>query len=469
MGTTHSHRFYVDDDKMRQINSINIANYIEPLKNMVDDVNDNDKIWKVLVEKDIFPYTDIYECKLFAIKICQNNVRYVKNNYKYVKDKGMLKYFIVLSAIFCTDIEITQFLFSFSLNNVVDRYDGKKECLYYAFVYNPSLKMLRYLIEICGANVNTRIRDLSWPYFHPKYYDNRDNKRFKGIASINGICSLSDLIFGNNSIGNYIEKAIYIIENTNIIIELQSNYITKYIQIISGVKKSDKLNNLINIGLKTYSLNKMKSIVQLLNPLLIETKIRDLFDIKISGLFDHTYDIFCHEIDEIKSTALLKDILNEGYLYLRSCSTEYDVGDIGDINNVDMDKSEILFNCCGTDYRGDKEKVYSVMTPMKEILASSDFSSTIVLSQTLPDYILKKYIESCYTNKFNINCIKPKDIIQFIEFIDQYPTNLLTMSNFEVDIVKFFEKHKVNPFQTNIRDVCDKYQLKLVYLFLKIK
>lgn len=450
MGIRHSS----NDNKEiteKSINLVNITDYVKPLESMItniDDINDDDKIWNMLLSKGLFSKTHEYANKLYAIKICQNDVHYVKENYKYIENKGMLTNFVVLAATFCIDIEIIKFLIYKRASTAT--HATINECLYYALAFNPSLKMIRYLIEIMKANVDILLQHMN--VFRDTKLHFGTNRNYETDSY-----SCFDLVFSGQYNSNFIEKAKYLIEDTNIFIRLRPEYIGKFKQIIVFIKKNVKLNMLLREGLKIYSFNEMKSVIQMLNPLMVEKEFRDLLGIYP---FQNNYNIFCNDINMIECKKLLEEIKNEGYLLYKQM-TEYKQSD------VNVTGSEILFKCNGIDYKGDREIVYNVMYPLKNISKNADFSDTIVLGKSLPDYIVKKYIESCYTNKFNIDNIESTDMIQFIEFIDQYPTNLLTLSNFEIDIVKYFEKYKI-PCTQYMKDLCDRYQLKLMYLFIKI-
>ncbi len=94
----------------------------------------------------------------------------------------MIENFIILSALFCIDILITQFLISSYYKILKVNSKIKNTCFCYALALNPSLKMLSYLIEIIGADVNLKPSDIAFAY--------RANK-FKHLVfekSLNEIC-----------------------------------------------------------------------------------------------------------------------------------------------------------------------------------------------------------------------------------------------------------------------------------------
>ncbi len=100
----------------------------------------------------------------------------------------------------------------------------------------------------------------------------------------------------------------------------------------------------------------------------------------------------------------------------------------------------------------------------------ADLSQGIILNGNLPKYAINLYIQSCCTNNFNINKIKKSDIINFIKFIDQYPTNILSIGLLELDIIKYIDKFgiKYND-NTFLLDICKRYGLKSMYIHYKFK
>jgi hypothetical protein len=55
--------------------------------------------------------------------------------------------------------------------------------------------------------------------------------------------------------------------------------------------------------------------------------------------------------------------------------------------------------------------------------------------------------------------------MQFIKFIDHYPTDSLSMNYLEPHIIDYFDNHKI-PYDLYIKDLCIRYGFKSMYLHL---
>ena len=69
--------------------------------------------------------------------------------------------------------------------------------------------------------------------------------------------------------------------------------------------------------------------------------------------------------------------------------------------------------------------------------------------------------------------IQGNDFIKFLKFIDQYPTDTLTIDKLESRIVEYFESQMSQCDNIFLMDdlelLCEKYGLKCMYLFLHNK
>ena len=89
----------------------------------------------------------------------------------------------------------------------------------------------------------------------------------------------------------------------------------------------------------------------------------------------------------------------------------------------------------------------------------------IVLTSSVPKYVINLYIDSCYENKFDINNVLPKDFVNFLNFIDKYPTNVLSIDLLENQLIDYIRKF--NNLHDHVIDAfIVKYQLKYLYLSL---
>jgi len=114
-------------------------------------------------------------------------------------------------------------------------------------------------------------------------------------------------------------------------------------------------------------------------------------------------------------------------------------------------------------YYGHRSTVYKSILCLNEILDCADFADLIVLEGELPYYLINMYIKSCYSNIFDIKKVNPDDIKKFIRFIDQYPTTIISINNFELEFIDFFEKNNIK-YDDFLINMCKKYELRCMYL-----
>ena len=126
-------------------------------------------------------------------------------------------------------------------------------------------------------------------------------------------------------------------------------------------------------------------------------------------------------------------------------------------------------------YHGNRDIVYNSILFLKESSEYLDFKDVFTLSGSLDYYLINMYIESCYSGTINLIMVGPSDIMQFLRFIDQYPTESLSINKLELDIVDYFDnllkdktedKINNNTFDSELEVMCEKYKLKCLYLFI---
>ncbi len=136
-------------------------------------------------------------------------------------------------------------------------------------------------------------------------------------------------------------------------------------------------------------------------------------------------------------------------------------------------KSSPLFWHNSTLYHGNRDKVYNSILFLKESADILDFEDIITLSGSLDYYLINMYIDSCYSGTINLMMIEPRHMMQFLNFIDQYQTETLSINKLEIDIVDFFDKvqDESYDFSSNgeLGIMCEKYKMKCLYLFMHNK
>jgi hypothetical protein len=101
----------------------------------------------------------------------------------------------------------------------------------------------------------------------------------------------------------------------------------------------------------------------------------------------------------------------------------------------------------------------------------SNQDQVIVLAGNLPKYLINIYIASCYTGSLDLCTIDPMDMIDFLKFIDQYPTSDLQIDLMEGQLVEYIDKHfdLIQGARGYLMDICSKYRLKYLYLSMHNK
>ena len=132
-------------------------------------------------------------------------------------------------------------------------------------------------------------------------------------------------------------------------------------------------------------------------------------------------------------------------------------------------KSDILFKNNEIIYYGDRIIFYNSLLFLRDVCKNCNFDEPIILTGSLPKYLMNHYINASYTGEFFLADVKPPDLKVFINFIDQYPTTTISINNLEQQIIQFFDHNKLD--YTNFDDLKDifiKYRLKYLYLYLHL-
>lgn len=417
-----------------------------------------------------------HDQKKFIVKIKQNDILYIKNNYHIIDSKNMMICFM-LATVFSTEIEIIDFLIesfnidvyktiptilghencfsficSFSANiriikHLIDKYnvmnDGiLKECLYRACGYAKSccnyesnLDVIKYLVEEKNTNVNIK---------GGKYCD--EDNYFLGHAWGNIEATIYLMRHIKNISDSELENTFRCYGPTNIkqiMTELKNDYkiinhllrINNYLRfvIISGVPRGCQNINDIKI-----------------NPLMIDSSNRDKYNI---------FDPFLEPWDEY--VKLVDGLI--GVVPIISVDIPENKSQCPDFSKC-PDK---LFQCNDIIYYGDRAIMYDSLVFLQDIHQNCNFDDLIILNGRLPKYIVNHYINASYTGKFVLNNINPLDLSVFIKFIDQYPTAIISIEKLERQIIKFFDDNKLNcTYFDDLKDIFIRYRLKYLYLHM---
>jgi hypothetical protein len=92
------------------------------------------------------------------------------------------------------------------------------------------------------------------------------------------------------------------------------------------------------------------------------------------------------------------------------------------------------------------------------------------LSGRLPEYVIDLWISSMHTKYFDLLEVEPCDLIDFLNHIDQYPTDCLAVNPIEDQLINYL-KVCVYPQvcdDQRLIDMAVKYKLRLLYLYLHL-
>ncbi len=450
--------------------------------------------WNNLITEKFINSSYNFENTIYAIKICDNDLNYLKENYNSYTNKSVINDYYFISCAFSKTIDLIQFIKDkFKLNiNTID--NKKNNCLHYACAYNHNLEIIKYFIhdlkidinylnnfnssclhKACLYNTNLQIikfliEDIKMNIncvnlsgdnlLTAACWKNKNPEIIKYLIynvrlNIEHIDVMNDNCFGAACNTENIIIVKYLIEDTIVTFNFKNISISFFKKIILIVNKNyQRLCDFIKYGLKTYDHNNIIETVKQLNPFILDECICKIF--QIDSPYDVTFDIFVKNIDQLKVKVDLS-------VHVISTNTIK----LNDKKNTicrDYSKNELLFEINGICYYGHRNIVYKSIQCFNELISEGfDLNENIVLKNSTPRYIVNLYIDACYNESFDINDIKPIDLISFLKFIDQYPSNSISIDILEQPLIQYIEKHNI--VDEFLKNICLKYQFKKMYVY----
>ena len=298
----------------------------------------------------------------------------------------------------------------------------KDTCLTMGCLYNPNLRIIEYLIQDVKMNI-----------YHLNYWS--DN-------CLDQACE-------NN---NNVEIIKYLIQETKVPLSIKKMSFPLFKTIIPDLKNYHRLNLLLKLGFEKYERLPLICTIIQFNPIILDKNILKLAN--LNDPFDDSFDHFINNVNKITNQIPIDIMIKDKS---KKRKHEYD----------HKPKSEILFELNGFCYHGNRRIVYESMYIFKDLISDDcfDFKNTIVLDVQIPGYIVNLYLESCYYGIFDMNDIGTDDLISFIKFIDQYPSNVLSIHLLENEIIEYLDQHQITP-NDYLMSICTKYQLKNLYIYI---
>lgn len=455
--------------------------------------------WRVLWKPcDYVDWKD--DEKKFAVNVYNNNRIYVEENWQNIREDLIQEMFMIAVTTNNTD---DQSVFTF-LNKIwtIDKNYSERygdNCLTRACTLNHCIEMIRFLIKDIGfdknymdghgnnclrracMNANTNVIKLLINEF--KMDPGVKNKG--GVNCLMGAClngysleiikllvshtkNLNDV---DNDGANCLDLAIEYISGIQenditgidvirfLIIDVKLKFSAnnlnlyttdEFYKIVSHIPDYETINQMILCRFKRYGREELRHIVEKINPFKLWNSIKSIFDI---NPFDNTYDECTRFIDELDHRVESCD------KFVKTCNTK---NNINRIEECDFTKPFIkLFIHGGNPFFGYKDIVISSMHLFHDIEEFVD--GDIILEGNLPKDVINKYISSSYTGLFCIDCIPEEYFLDFLKFIDQYPTKYCSIDILEQQMIKYIDENKIK-YNEYLKGICDKYQLKSMYL-----
>ena len=344
--------------------------------------------------------------------------------------------------------------------NIYKEHIFNKNSLFVACQYNENLEIIKYLVEHEKINID-ETNTHGYNYLMVACCENKNLSIIKYLVenvkiNINHCDNNGDNCFVAACENKNHEIILYLIDNTKVNITLRRHlHVNFFIEIISMTKNYHNLNLLIEQGITKYEKKYIKSAIQSICPWFLNEINCKSFD--ISYPYDLGFNTFIKQVDMITFHLPLFEI--------DSCISKPDIQNIVHIDH--SEQPEILFINNGVNYYGYRNIVLNSILFLKELLDDKcfDFNEIIVLDVKVSKYIINLYIESCYTNQFYINNIKPENLTEFINFIDQYPTTVICLNNLENELINYMIHHKIIP-DAYIKNISIKYQFKKMFVHI---
>jgi hypothetical protein len=450
-------------------------------------VHDEHDLFNLDPRSDIFPQIVTEFEKDFLIKIFRSDIQYLTLNCSKLRfdpnDKCVDRYVTAACAV-ANDPNVVQLLLDFFKININDVFvaDVNWNCLQLACNYNPNPCIVKYLIDEfkmdpyqeklsgCFADNCLVIACERNNYNIVKYfveeYGMDVNYNYRGFNYLD----MSILNCANNDIIAYlIEKCD--IEQLSFRYAIATSSVSLVTELANLVTDNNKLNHLLMDLIDNYSyylnnntINTIK-FLKTFNPLKLNEKLRKDIDFKPS---DIEFNVWIKLVDEIKSTIIMpfpksekSDMeINDPNISSLSETKEY-------ITDQDT-RYEQIFEHNGIIYYGNRKVVYQSMLLFQDIVDNMTFDQLIVLSGSQPQYIIDLYIKALHCKKFLIDDIQTDHIKTFINFINQYPTAVLSIDLIEDHLINYFEKNNIE-YDQYMKDICMKYKLKYMYVHIHNK
>jgi hypothetical protein len=214
-----------------------------------------------------------------------------------------------------------------------------------------------------------------------------------------------------------------------------------------------KLNNFIEQGINKYDITLLEThINECVNLLMLDKNT----ELKLNDPFDDPFNKFTINVDNLLCQ------IPDNSINMRYVKGKY--------KTVNFTKNQILFIHNDTSYYGDRDTVYESIIMLKQLndifvnnIVNIDVSDAITIMSPASQHVMNLYINSCYGNGLDMNDISPEEFVDFLNLIDKYPTDILSIDLLENQLIYYTNKYDIL-MNNDINALIIKYQLKHMYL-----
>jgi len=382
------------------------------------------------------------------------------------------------------DFETIKYLIDVANIDLGDVDNQNQNCLMHACRYARNLRIVKYLI-------NEKKMD-------PLITDNAGNNCLSIACLMNSDQDIIQFLVRDlkidphhRNINNQSCVDLGIVNSSNQLIvaclisyskDFNLNYYYKYFTLdrlpglIGQIHCYEKVNMLIKYGIDRYGFNRVSQIIQgiKINPYMLDQQNRRFFGLSVP-------ESFRDKMTLINSTGCripidlthLSDQKNQDHKNQDQDQEQNHKKKRQKTNPYTSDhtqQTQLLFRHNGIDYWGHRVVVYNSIRILRKINNSHshsihDSDDVIVLEGKLPKEIINHYIDLAIhgIRIIDLNIIKPADFINFLRFIDQYPTIYLSISLIENLIIRYMDQNNIR-YNDYLKDMSIRYKLKNMYL-----
>ncbi len=439
-------------------------------------------MWEQLLDQRLIESKNTYteNQKKFFIKICENNLQFVNENYTQITDPLTKNNSFLISCAYANNTKMIEFIkkkFDIDKNY---KNEQNENCITFACSYNPNVHIIQYLIDTYQMDINYIYNNKTYlrktcmnlacqyntnlliikylieehkltVYANDLFYSCSYNQNLEIIKYLIVEMNINidyESLRGGCTNNPNVNIAKYLIENSDLSIDSSIHFIPleKYLSIVPMIDNYKRLNDFVSYGIIKYGVDKLNKIIDnQINPLMLYDYNLDKLNIKKPLLFSTHVE----NVDRLSSKIRIR--LPRKYKKINK--KEFN----------DFTNPEALFIHKDLIYYGTKDIVYESMQIFNGLQININ-EELPVLEGNLGKKSIIVYLQTCYDNEFDIDDIQLMEIKDFIIFIDQYPTKILQINLIEKDLIRYMYKNNVqiNDFWKNISI---KYQLEDMYLY----